>query len=155
MHNMSCIVLCELIGRISADPDDMPRTSNFGVDIPRFKAHFAGDCPESFLSHALAAADVDPDLRPSFEGAEAQMRKIWMKLDPLIHSQIESAIAVTTGIARQHQRRHKIAGNAVIPGSPTLPPQRSAPSLCLGLKRYITYVHMKSSHNDQSMRIVL
>ena len=31
------IVLCELIGRVEADPDIMPRTNSFGVDQEVFR----------------------------------------------------------------------------------------------------------------------
>ena len=31
------IVLCELIGRVEADPDVMPRLANFGVDEDKFR----------------------------------------------------------------------------------------------------------------------
>lgn len=50
------IVLCELIGRIEADPDIMPRTNAFGVDQDKFKAKFAGDCPSTFLDVAFQCA---------------------------------------------------------------------------------------------------
>eukprot|EP00047_Mylnosiga_fluctuans_P012144 m.24616 g.24616 ORF g.24616 m.24616 type:complete len:762 (+) comp4037_c0_seq1:45-2330(+) len=68
------IVMCELIGRVEADPDIMPRLSNFGVDELLFKRDFAGGCPQDFLSLAMLCCAVDPKLRPSFVQCEATLR---------------------------------------------------------------------------------
>lgn len=42
------IILCEIIARIQADPDYLPRTENFGLDYDAFQ-HMVGDCPSDFL----------------------------------------------------------------------------------------------------------
>ncbi|KAG5845562.1 hypothetical protein ANANG_G00140610 [Anguilla anguilla] len=38
------IILCEIIARIQADPDFLPRTEDFGLDVQAFQ-HMIGDCP--------------------------------------------------------------------------------------------------------------
>ena len=40
--------MCELIGRMDADPDILPRTENFGVDYIAFSA-MCPQCPPDFL----------------------------------------------------------------------------------------------------------
>ena len=40
--------MCELIGRMDADPDVLPRTENFGVDYIAFSA-MCPQCPPDFL----------------------------------------------------------------------------------------------------------
>ena len=40
--------MCELIGRVDADPDVLPRTENFGVDYIAFSA-LCPTCPPEFL----------------------------------------------------------------------------------------------------------
>ena len=40
--------MCELIGRVDADPDVLPRTENFGVDYIAFSA-MCPTCPPEFL----------------------------------------------------------------------------------------------------------
>ncbi|XP_060940205.1 dual specificity testis-specific protein kinase 2 isoform X2 [Limanda limanda] len=59
------IVLCEIIARIQADPDFLPRTENFGLDYHTFQ-HMVGDCPPDFLQLAFNCCNMDPKLRPSF-----------------------------------------------------------------------------------------
>uniref|UniRef100_A0A672TUZ1 Protein kinase domain-containing protein n=1 Tax=Strigops habroptila TaxID=2489341 RepID=A0A672TUZ1_STRHB len=59
------IILCEIIARIQADPDYLPRTENFGLDYDAFQ-HMVGDCPPDFLQLAFNCCNMDPKLRPSF-----------------------------------------------------------------------------------------
>ena len=40
--------MCELIGRVDADPDVLPRTENFGLDYIAFSA-MCPSCPPDFL----------------------------------------------------------------------------------------------------------
>ena len=40
--------MCELIGRVDADPDVLPRTENFGLDYIAFSA-MCPTCPPDFL----------------------------------------------------------------------------------------------------------
>jgi len=58
------IILCELIARVSADPDFLPRTQNFGVDYKAFSA-LCTDCPPEFLKTTFTCVSIDPNTRPS------------------------------------------------------------------------------------------
>uniref|UniRef100_A0A8C5TU70 dual-specificity kinase n=1 Tax=Malurus cyaneus samueli TaxID=2593467 RepID=A0A8C5TU70_9PASS len=51
------IILCEIIARIQADPDYLPRTENFGLDYDSFQ-HMVGDCPPDFLQLAFNCCNV-------------------------------------------------------------------------------------------------
>uniref|UniRef100_A0A7N8X6K4 dual-specificity kinase n=1 Tax=Mastacembelus armatus TaxID=205130 RepID=A0A7N8X6K4_9TELE len=53
------IILCEIIARIQADPDFLPRTENFGLDYHTFQ-HMVGDCPADFLQLAFNCCNVSP-----------------------------------------------------------------------------------------------
>uniref|UniRef100_A0A8C6PJT9 dual-specificity kinase n=1 Tax=Nothobranchius furzeri TaxID=105023 RepID=A0A8C6PJT9_NOTFU len=53
------IILCEIIARIQADPDFLPRTENFGLDYHTFQ-HMVGDCPPDFLQLAFNCCNVSP-----------------------------------------------------------------------------------------------
>ena len=51
------IILCEVIGRLDADPDVLPRTENFGVDYIAFSA-VCPSCPPDFLKLAYSCVRV-------------------------------------------------------------------------------------------------
>ncbi|XP_053951605.1 LIM domain kinase 1 isoform X2 [Anastrepha ludens] len=68
------IVLCEIIGRVQADPDFLPRTSDFGLNQKVFREKFCQQCPDAFFKIAFLCCDLNPDKRPSFEILE-----IWLE----------------------------------------------------------------------------
>ncbi|XP_014093114.2 LIM domain kinase 1 isoform X2 [Bactrocera oleae] len=68
------IMLCEIIGRVQADPDFLPRTSDFGLNQKVFREKFCPQCPEAFYKIAFLCCDLNPDKRPSFEILE-----IWLE----------------------------------------------------------------------------
>ncbi|XP_049311058.1 LIM domain kinase 1 isoform X2 [Bactrocera dorsalis] len=68
------IMLCEIIGRVQADPDFLPRTSDFGLNQKVFREKFCQQCPEAFFKIAFLCCDLNPDKRPSFEILE-----IWLE----------------------------------------------------------------------------
>ncbi|PFX21560.1 Dual specificity testis-specific protein kinase 2 [Stylophora pistillata] len=59
------IILCEIIGRVQADPDELPRTHSFGLDVEKFQL-MTGDCPYEFLQTALWCCQMCPRSRPKF-----------------------------------------------------------------------------------------
>ncbi|XP_062995796.1 dual specificity testis-specific protein kinase 2 [Elgaria multicarinata webbii] len=73
------IILCEVIARIQADPDYLPRTENFGLDYDAFQ-HMVGDCPPSFLQLAFNCCNMDPKLRPSFADIVKTLEEILSNL---------------------------------------------------------------------------
>lgn len=73
------IILCEIIARIQADPDYLPRTENFGLDYDSFQ-HMVGDCPPDFLQLTFNCCNMDPKLRPSFINIVKQLEEILQRL---------------------------------------------------------------------------
>uniref|UniRef100_A0A3B5B2Y8 dual-specificity kinase n=1 Tax=Stegastes partitus TaxID=144197 RepID=A0A3B5B2Y8_9TELE len=73
------IILCEIIARIQADPDFLPRTENFGLDYHTFQ-HMVGDCPPDFLQLAFNCCNMDPKLRPSFPDTVRHLEEILARL---------------------------------------------------------------------------
>ncbi|XP_041132895.1 dual specificity testis-specific protein kinase 2-like [Polyodon spathula] len=73
------IILCEIIARIQADPDYLPRTENFGLDYHAFQ-HMVGDCPPDFLQLAFNCCNMDPKLRPSFPEMVKTLEEILNRL---------------------------------------------------------------------------
>lgn len=60
------IILCELIARIEADPDILPRTDSFGLDYIAFADLCPNDTPPAFLRLAFYCCTYDPKSRPTF-----------------------------------------------------------------------------------------
>uniref|UniRef100_A0A8C3STH5 dual-specificity kinase n=1 Tax=Chelydra serpentina TaxID=8475 RepID=A0A8C3STH5_CHESE len=73
------IILCEIIARIQADPDYLPRTENFGLDYDAFQ-HMVGDCPPDFLQMTFNCCNMDPKLRPSFVDIVKTLEEILNRL---------------------------------------------------------------------------
>lgn len=74
------IVLCEIIGRVQADPDYLPRSSDFGLNQIVFREKFCQSCPESFCKIAFLCCDLNPDRRPPFEVMEVWLEGVAMHL---------------------------------------------------------------------------
>ncbi|NWI79929.1 TESK1 kinase, partial [Dryoscopus gambensis] len=66
------IILCETIARVPADPDYLPRTEDFGLDVTTFRTMVGIDCPAAFLQLAFhccrnpSCPQMEPTSRPSF-----------------------------------------------------------------------------------------
>ncbi|XP_068623901.1 LIM domain kinase 1 [Battus philenor] len=76
------IILCEIIGRVSADPDFLPRRSDFGLNEALFVEKFCkpSACPEPFFKIAFLACNLDPDTRPPFEVMEIWLESLVLHL---------------------------------------------------------------------------
>ncbi|KAM4616132.1 LIM domain kinase 2 [Polymixia lowei] len=65
------IVLCEIIGQVYADPECLPRTMDFGLNVGKFLEKFLPeDCPPAFFPLAVACCDLVPENRPPFQKLE-------------------------------------------------------------------------------------
>ncbi|KAM6960077.1 dual specificity testis-specific protein kinase 2 [Tautogolabrus adspersus] len=68
------IILCEIIARIQADPDILPRTEDFGLDVEAFQ-QMVGDCPSDFLELAVSCCNMSAKLRPSFSQIVVELER--------------------------------------------------------------------------------
>ncbi|KAM9333085.1 LIM domain kinase 1-like isoform 2-T5 [Pholidichthys leucotaenia] len=76
------IMTCEVIGRVSADPDYLPRTNDFGLNVAGFlQQYHPPQCPSAFLPLAVFCCDLDADKRPSFSKLEEWLDNLKMNLD--------------------------------------------------------------------------
>lgn len=60
------IVMCEIIGRVQADPDFLPRTTEFGLNVDVFYRKFGHDCPPPLFNLAVMCCKMEPEIRPPF-----------------------------------------------------------------------------------------
>ncbi|XP_012154308.2 serine/threonine kinase [Megachile rotundata] len=68
------IVVCELIGRVPADPDVLPRSDNFGLDyLAVAEICAAADPPPAFLQLAFNCCTYEPKSRPTFPEITANL----------------------------------------------------------------------------------
>ncbi|KAM7359699.1 serine/threonine kinase [Cochliomyia hominivorax] len=79
------IISCEIIARIEADPDIMPRTDSFGFDYLAFVELCPMDTPPAFLRLAFYCCIFDPKSRPTFYDAVKKLTSLLEKyeLDPM------------------------------------------------------------------------
>ncbi|KAM4620240.1 LIM domain kinase 1-like [Polymixia lowei] len=76
------IMVCEIIGRVSADPDYLPRTPDFGLNVPGFLDQYhPSKCPSAFLPLAALCCDLEADTRPSFAKLDEWLENLVMHLD--------------------------------------------------------------------------
>ncbi|XP_076002275.1 LIM domain kinase 1a isoform X3 [Genypterus blacodes] len=76
------IMLCEIIGRVNADPDYLPRAVDFGLNVSGFLEEFCpADCPPPFFPLAAVCCDLDADKRPAFSKLEEWLENLKMHLD--------------------------------------------------------------------------
>ncbi|XP_006797661.1 PKc_LIMK_like_unk domain-containing protein [Neolamprologus brichardi] len=59
------IVLCEILARIPADPEILPRTQDYGLDVKAFR-ELVTDCPQRLLELAASCCMVESFRRPAF-----------------------------------------------------------------------------------------
>lgn len=54
----------QIIGRVNADPDYLPRTMDFGLNVRGFLDRYCPpNCPPSFFPITVCCCDLDPEKR--------------------------------------------------------------------------------------------
>ncbi|NP_001036156.1 LIM domain kinase 1a [Danio rerio] len=80
------IMLCEIIGRVNADPDYLPRALDFGLNTAVFlEEHCPADCPAAFFPIAALCCDLDAEKRPAFTKLESWLEDLKMHLELGLH----------------------------------------------------------------------
>ncbi|XP_051933365.1 LIM domain kinase 1a isoform X3 [Hippocampus zosterae] len=106
------IMLCEIIGRVNADPDYLPRAVDFGLNVSGFLEHYCPpDCPTAFFPIAAVCCDLDADKRPAFSKLEGWLENLKMHLDmglPLVSEmeQLHKAFWEKNNITRAENGLH-------------------------------------------------
>ncbi|XP_073680452.1 LIM domain kinase 1 [Garra rufa] len=76
------IIVCEIIGRVYADPDYLPRTQEFGLNVNEFLERcWSSDCPASFFPIAVLCCALEAEKRPSFAKLEEWLENLMMHME--------------------------------------------------------------------------
>lgn len=133
------IVLCEMIARVEADPDQLPRTDNFGLDyMALLDLCEPGTVVPDFLQLAFRCCTIDPKSRPTFPNIVHNLTDILteMKLQDEQEARLHSTCAtrsveqlsglhnnvptVTTAQHRKIYHRRSLSDESNRATSPTL-----------------------------------
>ncbi|KAM9066643.1 dual specificity testis-specific protein kinase 1-like isoform 2-T2 [Sarcophilus harrisii] len=74
------IVLCEILGRIPADPEVLPRTQDYGLDVDAFQ-EMVSECPSRILELAASCCRLEALKRPSFTELLEELEEMAEMLD--------------------------------------------------------------------------
>ncbi|XP_055515705.1 dual specificity testis-specific protein kinase 1-like [Leucoraja erinacea] len=74
------IVLCEILGRVPADPEILPRTQDYGLNAEAFQEMVNG-CPKRVLELTVNCCRIDAFKRPSFTELLDQLEDVAESLE--------------------------------------------------------------------------
>ncbi|XP_062867215.1 dual specificity testis-specific protein kinase 1 [Trichomycterus rosablanca] len=75
------IMLCEILARIPADPEVLPRTRDFGLDVEAF-GELVQDCPQRVLELSTRCCLMDAYRRPPFSELLDELEDVAESLEP-------------------------------------------------------------------------
>ncbi|XP_064892316.1 dual specificity testis-specific protein kinase 1 isoform X3 [Columba livia] len=81
------IVLCETLGRIPADPEVLPRTKDYGLDVAAFQGMIS-ECPKRLMDLAASCCRVEAFKRPSFSEILEELEDVAESLEPWRDNQL-------------------------------------------------------------------
>lgn len=101
------IILCEMIARVEADPDQLPRTDNFGLDYLAFSELCEPNVVPDFLILAFKCCSIEPKGRPAFTEIEEILGEILRDFRQIACTAAKSVeqLAVASGQASAPQHR--------------------------------------------------
>lgn len=120
------IVLCELIARVEADPDQLPRTDNFGLDYMAFLELCEPNVVPDFLHWAFLCCATEPKSRPTFAKLVSVLGEILADLKE--SSQREGGVARTMNHCAAARSEEQLSGLSV--QHITAPNHRKSKFLC-------------------------
>ncbi|XP_051278330.1 PKc_LIMK_like_unk domain-containing protein isoform X1 [Dicentrarchus labrax] len=81
------IVLCEILARIPADPEILPRTQDYGLDVTAFR-ELVSDCPQRLLELSASCCMVESFRRPAFIELLDELGEVAESLEPPAKSDV-------------------------------------------------------------------
>ncbi|XP_022540215.2 dual specificity testis-specific protein kinase 2-like [Astyanax mexicanus] len=123
------IILCEIIARIEADPDVLPRTEDFGLDVQAFE-HMVGDCPPPLLTLAVNCCNMSADIRPSFSDIVINLERMEREREKTEAPVILEPVAVAVSPYRRRSSPCPVSDKRLSRSQSDMLPPSSSP--CLG-----------------------
>lgn len=105
------IVLCELIARVEADPDYLPRTDNFGLDYLAFSDLCGANVVPDFLKLAFRCCAIEPNSRPTFNETKRLLSDILGDMQV----QDEKKASIASCAARSEEQLPMLAVQTSVP----------------------------------------
>ena len=158
------IILAEMCARVSADPDFLPRTKSYGLDIEAFK-RICKACPKVFLELMEKCCCLSPEERPSFWEVLDILNAVDMKrfasLDAiceLMHSEESGYISgQNSGLQRSHSWTSGLNGDSSCNSDADSPLRSSTPlqsSTPCSSMEYHPLMHKSASEMFSSPRSI-
>ncbi|KAK0141276.1 Dual specificity testis-specific protein kinase 2 [Merluccius polli] len=132
------IILCEIIARIEADPDFLPRTEDFGLDVESFE-NLIGDCPPAFFILAVTCCNMSAVRRPAFSDVVLTLEEMEKEAEESNNPITLGPVAVEVSpdrrcssschpVDHQHQQQRQQQRRLARSQSDALPPVTLTPS---------------------------
>nr|XP_039269741.1 dual specificity testis-specific protein kinase 2-like [Styela clava] len=87
------ILACEIMARVISDPEDLPRTSNFGLDVEKLREK-CPNCPKELMDLVKECTEVhNPLLRPEFDEIVDSLEDIESSHDTADYDVIEEILS--------------------------------------------------------------
>ncbi|XP_037943691.1 GATA zinc finger domain-containing protein 11-like, partial [Teleopsis dalmanni] len=109
------IIQCEIIARIEADPDIMPRTDSFGLDYLAFVELCPMDTPPVLLRLAFYCCIYDPKNRPTFHDAT---KKLILLIEKIEHDALSASTSPLSSLELNCSTSGSDSENQVILSTP-------------------------------------
>ncbi|XP_066535972.1 dual specificity testis-specific protein kinase 2 [Hoplias malabaricus] len=144
------IILCEIIARIEADPDVLPRKEDFGLDVQAFE-QMVGDCPPTFLSLAVNCCNMCAESRPSFSDIVLSLERMEREKEKTEPPVILEPVAIDESPYRRRSSPCPVGDQRLSRSQSDMLPPASSP--CLGTPARVNPFSLRHDLNGGRIKL--